>query len=42
VGTVDGRTTAVLSYDYTVLAGTQGYQNHRKRFVACAPLVLGT
>jgi acetyl-CoA carboxylase carboxyltransferase component len=31
VGTVDGRTTAVLSYDYTVLAGTQGYQNHRKK-----------
>jgi acetyl-CoA carboxylase carboxyltransferase component len=31
VGTVDGRPTAVLSYDYTVLAGTQGYQNHRKK-----------
>jgi acetyl-CoA carboxylase carboxyltransferase component len=31
VGTVDGRATAVLSYDYTVLAGTQGYQNHRKK-----------
>src|SRR5262249_34338659 len=22
---------AVLSYDYTVLAGTQGFQNHRKK-----------
>ena len=31
VGTVDGRPTAVMSYDYTVLAGTQGYQNHRKK-----------
>ena len=31
VGTVAGRPTAVLSYDYTVLAGTQGYQNHRKK-----------
>ena len=31
VGTVDGRPTAVLSYDYTVLAGTQGLQNHRKK-----------
>jgi acetyl-CoA carboxylase carboxyltransferase component len=31
VGAVDGRATAVLSYDYTVLAGTQGYQNHRKK-----------
>jgi acetyl-CoA carboxylase carboxyltransferase component len=31
VGTVGGRPTAVLSYDYTVLAGTQGYQNHRKK-----------
>ncbi len=31
VGMVDGRPTAVLSYDYTVLAGTQGYQNHRKK-----------
>jgi len=28
-----GRTakTVVMSYDYTVLAGTQGYQNHRKK-----------
>ena len=31
VGTVDGRPTAVLSYDYTVLAGTQGYRNHHKK-----------
>jgi acetyl-CoA carboxylase carboxyltransferase component len=31
IGTVGGRPTAVLSYDYTVLAGTQGYQNHRKK-----------
>jgi acetyl-CoA carboxylase carboxyltransferase component len=31
VGTVAGRPTAVLSYDYTVLAGTQGFQNHRKK-----------
>ena len=31
VGTVDGRRTLVVSYDYTVLAGTQGVQNHRKK-----------
>jgi len=31
VGAVDGRPTVVLSYDYTVLAGTQGLQNHRKK-----------
>jgi acetyl-CoA carboxylase carboxyltransferase component len=31
VGRVDGVPTAVLSYDYTVLAGTQGLQNHRKK-----------
>ncbi len=31
VGTVDGHPTVVLSYDYTVLAGTQGFQNHRKK-----------
>jgi len=31
VGTVGGRPTAVLSYDYTVLAGTQGYRNHHKK-----------
>ena len=32
VGTaaVGGRPVAVMSYDYTVLAGTQGIQNHRK------------
>jgi acetyl-CoA carboxylase carboxyltransferase component len=28
---VDGRPTVVMSYDYTVLAGTQGAQNHRKK-----------
>jgi acetyl/propionyl-CoA carboxylase alpha subunit/acetyl-CoA carboxylase carboxyltransferase component len=27
---VGGRPVAVMSYDYTVLAGTQGLQNHRK------------
>ena len=27
---VAGRSVAVMSYDYTVLAGTQGIQNHRK------------
>ncbi|HJR25606.1 MAG TPA: carboxyl transferase domain-containing protein, partial [Acidimicrobiales bacterium] len=31
VGTVAGHPTVVLSYDYTVLAGTQGMQNHRKK-----------
>jgi acetyl-CoA carboxylase carboxyltransferase component len=31
VGTVDGRPVAALSYDYTVLAGTQGYWNHLKK-----------
>jgi acetyl-CoA carboxylase carboxyltransferase component len=30
VGTVDGARTAVLAYDYTVLAGTQGLFNHKK------------
>ena len=30
VGTVGGRRTAVLAYDYTVLAGTQGIRTHRK------------
>lgn len=30
LGTVDGRQVAVLAYDYTVLAGTQGFFNHRK------------
>jgi acetyl-CoA carboxylase carboxyltransferase component len=28
--TVDGRPVAVMSYDYSVLAGTQGVMNHRK------------
>ncbi|QJY48856.1 carboxyl transferase domain-containing protein [Pseudonocardia broussonetiae] len=28
--TVGGRPVAVMSYDYTVLAGTQGVHNHRK------------
>ena len=27
---VDGRPVAVMSYDYSVLAGTQGHMNHRK------------
>ncbi|HEV2308922.1 MAG TPA: carboxyl transferase domain-containing protein, partial [Acidimicrobiia bacterium] len=31
LGTVGGQPTVVLSYDYTVLAGTQGFQNHRKK-----------
>ena len=31
VGRVDGHATIVMSYDYTVLAGTQGLQNHRKK-----------
>jgi acetyl-CoA carboxylase carboxyltransferase component len=31
VGTIGGHQVAVLSYDYTVLAGTQGLQNHRKK-----------
>lgn len=29
-GTVGGRPVAVMAYDYTVLAGTQGMLNHRK------------
>ncbi len=29
-GTVDGVPVAVLAYDYTVLAGTQGLQGHKK------------
>lgn len=29
-GRVDGRAVAVMAYDYTVLAGTQGVFNHRK------------
>lgn len=31
IGTVDGRPVVAMSYDYTVLAGTQGLQNHRKK-----------
>ena len=31
IGDVDGHPTVVASYDYTVLAGTQGYVNHRKK-----------
>ena len=31
IAKVDGRPTVVVSYDYTVLAGTQGAQNHRKK-----------
>ncbi|GAC1542574.1 MAG: hypothetical protein NVS3B12_30690 [Acidimicrobiales bacterium] len=31
VGSVGGHQTIVMSYDYTVLAGTQGLQNHRKK-----------
>jgi acetyl-CoA carboxylase carboxyltransferase component/biotin carboxylase len=30
IGAVDGRRCAVLAYDYTVLAGTQGVRNHHK------------
>ncbi|MFC4949662.1 acetyl-CoA carboxylase family protein [Pseudonocardia sp. GCM10023141] len=30
IGAIDGRRCVVASYDYTVLAGTQGMQNHRK------------
>lgn len=31
IGRVDGEPCTVLSYDYTVLAGTQGAQAHRKK-----------
>src|SRR3954452_16985876 len=31
VGDVDGHPTVVMSYDYTVLAGTQGMRNHLKK-----------
>ena len=31
VGDVDGRPCVVMSYDYTVLAGTQGMRNHAKK-----------
>lgn len=31
IGRVNGARCVVMSYDYTVLAGTQGLQNHRKK-----------
>ncbi len=31
VGTIDGEPCVALSYDYTVLAGTQGMRNHEKK-----------
>jgi acetyl-CoA carboxylase carboxyltransferase component len=31
VGTVAGHPVVAITYDYTVLAGTQGLQNHRKK-----------
>jgi acetyl-CoA carboxylase carboxyltransferase component len=31
IGRIGGRPVVVASYDYTVLAGTQGFQNHRKK-----------
>ncbi len=31
IGEVDGVRCVVMTYDYMVLAGTQGYQNHRKK-----------
>ncbi len=31
VGDIDGARTVVMSYDYTVLAGTQGMRNHLKK-----------
>jgi acetyl-CoA carboxylase carboxyltransferase component len=31
VGQVDGHTCVAMSYDYTVLAGTQGMRNHAKK-----------
>jgi acetyl-CoA carboxylase carboxyltransferase component len=31
IGDVDGRPTVAMSYDYTVLAGTQGMRNHLKK-----------
>ncbi len=31
VGTVGGSPVVAMTYDYTVLAGTQGLQNHRKK-----------
>jgi acetyl-CoA carboxylase carboxyltransferase component len=31
LGTVDGQPVVAMSYDYTVLAGTQGWRNHAKK-----------
>jgi acetyl-CoA carboxylase carboxyltransferase component len=31
VGDIDGHPAVVMSYDYTVLAGTQGWRNHAKK-----------
>jgi acetyl-CoA carboxylase carboxyltransferase component len=31
VGEIEGRAAVVMSYDYTVLAGTQGMRNHQKK-----------
>jgi acetyl-CoA carboxylase carboxyltransferase component len=31
VGAIDGRACVAMSYDYTVLAGTQGMRNHAKK-----------
>ncbi len=31
IGQVEGRTCVAMSYDYTVLAGTQGMRNHAKK-----------
>jgi acetyl-CoA carboxylase carboxyltransferase component len=31
IGDVNGKPVIVMSYDYMVLAGTQGFQNHRKK-----------
>jgi acetyl-CoA carboxylase carboxyltransferase component len=31
IGEIDGRPTIAMSYDYTVLAGTQGMRNHLKK-----------
>jgi acetyl-CoA carboxylase carboxyltransferase component len=31
IGTVNGRSVVAMSYDYTVLAGTQGLYNHQKK-----------
>jgi acetyl-CoA carboxylase carboxyltransferase component len=31
IARIDGRAAVVMSYDYTVLAGTQGWRNHAKK-----------